>query len=299
MEASARVIAEAIAAASAEAGIELDGGPIAPTGVFCLAGADFPVDDLRIARALGHYGWTGRTIVRNDTFAVLRAGTDTAWGVAVVCGAGMNCIGLAPDGRTVRFPALGELSGDWAPGGGWVGRRALGAALRARDGRGPRTELEHSLPAHFGMSRPAAVMEAIYQGRLDDDRLLEAAPLVFRAASAGDRVARGILDEMADEVVAWAVAAIRKLRLASRPTDMILGGGMFRPDDPALLERIRDGVARAAPRAEVRKLEGPPVVGAALLGLDDIGGSARAAARLRSSLSFDRLDGTRRSRGAR
>ena len=297
MEGSARVIGAAVRAACVQAGIDGDGGPVASIGVYCLAGADFPIDDQRIARTFGRSGWTPRTIVRNDTFAVLRAGTDAGWGVAVVCGAGMNCVGLGPDGRMVRFPALGELSGDWAAGGSWVGRRALGAALRGRDGRGPRTVLERTVPEHFGMSRPTAVMRAIHLGRLDDGRLLELPPLVFEAAAAGDDAARGILDRQAEEVVVWAVAALRRLRLASRPADVILGGGMFRPDDVPFLRRIEAGVAAAAPRAVVRKLQAPPVVGAALIGLDAAGSGRTSAARLRASLSFDRLDGRGRRAG--
>jgi len=34
-----------------------------------------------------------------------------ALALAVVCGAGINCIGIAPDGRQARFPALGEITG--------------------------------------------------------------------------------------------------------------------------------------------------------------------------------------------
>src|SRR5437867_12208827 len=103
----------------------VDSSPaIAALGVFCLAGADIPIDDRRIAAELEGQGWTRKTIVRNDTFAVLRAGTDRKWGVAVVCGTGMNCAGVGPDGRSVRFPSFGELSGDRAHGGGWLGRSA-------------------------------------------------------------------------------------------------------------------------------------------------------------------------------
>ncbi len=151
---------------------------LATNGVYCVAGADLPADDRRIEGQLAAQGWTARTMVRNDTFAVLRAGTDRSWGVAVVCGTGMNCAGIGPDGRSVRFPSFGELSGDRAHGGGWLGRAALGAAIRARDGRGPRTELEHLVPKHFRMSRPTAGMEAVYPGRLDYPRLRAAAPLV-------------------------------------------------------------------------------------------------------------------------
>ena len=162
---------EAIRRACLDGGLDPEARPVADVGVLCLAGADLPLDDRRIAKFVAGLGYTTTSEVRNDTFAVLRAGTDRGWGVAMVVGAGMNCAGVGPDGKVVRFPALGELSGDEASGGGWIGMRALGAAIRARDGRGPRTELERLVPAHFGLSRPASVMEAMYVGRIDQERV--------------------------------------------------------------------------------------------------------------------------------
>jgi len=70
----------AIKTASSAFGIEPDGKPLAEIGVFCLAGADLPVDERRIHGQLAARGWTTRTLVRNDTLAVLRAGTDRGWG---------------------------------------------------------------------------------------------------------------------------------------------------------------------------------------------------------------------------
>ena len=264
-------------------------GTAATVGVFCLAGADLPLDDRRITAELARHEWARRTIVRNDTFAVLRAGTDRKWGVAVVCGTGMNCAGVAPDGRSVRFPSFGELSGDRAHGGGWLGRSALGAAIRARDGRGPRTLLEQLVPAYFGMSRPTAVMEAVYVGKLSDSRLNEVAPLVFKAAAEKDRVAQQMIDEMADEIVANAGAAIRRLHLSRSDVHVVLGGGVLRAAGPDLLERISAGIRASAPRAEVRRLEAPPLVGAALIGLDALRASPQARQRLRAKLTHRRL----------
>ena len=58
-----------------------------------------------------------------------------------------------PDGRTARLDALGAFSGDWG-GGTDVGWAAVAAAVRDRDGRGPRTSLARIVPAHFGPSLP-------------------------------------------------------------------------------------------------------------------------------------------------
>lgn len=291
-------VAGAVLAAAADAGMAPDAG-LARAGVYCLAGADFPADVRRIGRDLGIRAWTERLLVLNDTFAVLRAGTDRGWGVAVVCGAGMNCAGVAPDGRTVRFPALGPLSGDLAAGGEWVGLAALAAAVRAGDGRGPRTALERLVPEHFGHRQAMTVSRAIHRGRLDGGRLVELPPVVFAAAGAGDAVARAILDRVADEVVAMATAAIRRLRLRRSDVDVVLGGGMFRSGDGPFLERVRAGVAETAPRAGVRPLRSPPVLGAALIGLAEVGASGRAMARLRASLTDLRVGGVPAAPGAR
>src|SRR5881227_616582 len=54
--------------------------------------------------------------------------------------------GRGPDGRQIRFPALGAITGDW--GGGYdVGLAGVSSAARSEDGRGPRTSLEWAVPA--------------------------------------------------------------------------------------------------------------------------------------------------------
>src|SRR5215213_6450548 len=138
------------AAACDDAGLPADGRPLAEVGVWCLAGVDLPADDRALGPAVAGRRWARRVLLHNDVFAVLRAGCRRAWGVGVVLGAGINCVGVAPDGREVRFAAIGELSGDWG-GGRDVGVAAVGAALRGEDCRGPRTTLTRLLPDWFGL----------------------------------------------------------------------------------------------------------------------------------------------------
>jgi N-acetylglucosamine kinase-like BadF-type ATPase len=279
-----------VAVACGAGGLDPDERPIAQVGVWCLAGLDLPADDAIMEPEIAGRGWSRDTVLRNDTFAVLRAGTERTWGVGVVVGAGMNCAGVAPGGAQARFPALGPLSGDWG-GGHLLGVAAVGAALRAEDGRGPATSLQRLVPEHFGLPSVLAVVEAIYLQRIDEGRVLELPPLVFAAAAAGDRAAAELVGRQADEVVIMATAAIRRLGLAGRDPDVVLGGGIFRGEDPAFLERIRAGITEVAPAARLRRLAAPPVVGAALLGLDQLGAPPEAAARLRASLTHQRLTG--------
>jgi N-acetylglucosamine kinase-like BadF-type ATPase len=248
-----------------------------------IAGVDFPEEEAELQRALASRGWAAATHVANDTFAVLRAGTECGWGVAITCGAGINCVGVAPDGRHVRFPALGPITGDW--GGGYdVGMAGLSAAARSEDGRGPSTRLERLVPAHFGEETPLAVAHAIHVGRIPQRRVLELAPVVLRAA-AGDAVAASIRGRLVDELVALVRATVTRLELQAEQVDVVVGGGLMRGADSELLGRIESGLRRIGPRLVLRRTSAPPIVGAALLGLDAIGADADAQARLRAELS--------------
>ena len=263
-------------------------GPIARIGAFCLAGADTPGDIRRLARAIGRRGLVADVLVRNDADAALRAGAPDGWGVVLVCGEGFNCLGVDPHGRAVRLPALGEISGDWGGGHG-LGTAALAAALRGRDGRGPRTALEAAVPAHFGLRRPLDVTYAIYGGRLAERRLGELAPVVFAVARSGDVVARGIADHLADELAGAAVATIRRLRLVRAAVPIVLSGGVFQAEDPDFHARLWARILAGVPRAQIARLRVPPVVGAALLGLDRLMAPTAAGDRLRIELTEARL----------
>ena len=281
-------VLDAVAAASVDAGLSADRMPVAQLGVYCLAGADFPVDDRRIDRWLRIREVTDERLVRNDTFAVLRAGTDRDWGVGVVCGYGINCSGVAPDGRITRFPAVGPISGDWG-GGNDIGEAGLWHAIRSEDGRGPKTELQLTIPACLGYRRPFQVLTALHTGKLDVDRIAQLPPVVFETAARGDATARSIINRQADEVVALATTAIRRLRMTRLDVDVVLGGGIFRNDDAAFFERIRDGIAQVAPAATITVLSDPPVIGAAQLGLDRVGATRAAHVRARAALTHERL----------
>lgn len=266
---------------------------VADIAVGCLAGADYPSDVRLLRRAIERQGFATRTLVFNDTFAALRAGTHRPWGVALICGQGINGAAVAPDGRTARFDGLGPISGDWG-GGGAVGEAALGAAVRAQDGRGRRTQLARLVPAHFGLRSPAAVTRAIYQGRIAESSVSELSPLVFEAAGAGDAVARDIVWRLADELAAMASALIRRLRMRRADVEVVLAGGLFRADDPPFYERIEAGIQAVAPAARLVRLTAPPVLGAALVGLDHLppraAASPAAETRIRAALEGWRPD---------
>ncbi len=278
-----------------QAGLSRGNGAVAEVAALTLAGADFPDEEAALTAAVQARGWSTRTVVLNDTFAVLRAGTDEGWGVAIVCGSGINCVGVSPDGDHVRFPSLGAISGDW--GGGYdIGLAGAWAAARSEDGRGPKTALERSVPAHFGLATPFELALAIHRGEIPQRRVTELAPLVF-AEAADDPVAAEIVERLANELVAIARATIVRLDLADRPTHVLLGGGIIQRNHALLVPLVEAGLRELGPQIAVHASSSPPIVGAALLGLDALYATPVARARLRSELG-ERFDNLAESKAA-
>jgi hypothetical protein len=118
--------------------------------------------------------------------------------------------------------------------------------------------------------------------------MVELAPLVMATAGL-DAVARSIVDRLIEEIVASARAAVRRLGFAE--TEVLVGGGLMRSADDSLLARIAAGLG---PGLTLRRTSAPPIVGAALLGLDDVGANPAAQQRLRKELgaAVERLETT-------
>ncbi len=268
--------------ARARAGLGRLERPFAATAQILLAGVDLPEEVSAIRAGIERRNWSERLVIDNDMPALLRSGTERGWGVAVVCGTGINCLGLAPDGAAARFLSFGPVSGDWG-GGRDIGLAALAAAVRAADGRGPATLLEHAVPEHFELGDPLEVARAVHLEEMSMVSLNELAPIVL-AVCDEDAVAAGIVQRLVDEVIAFATAALRRLEVTEADPDVVLGGRVLRAVSPGGLEAIARGVAQVAPDARVVVARSEPIVGAALLGLDAIGADHGAKARARGEL---------------
>jgi N-acetylglucosamine kinase-like BadF-type ATPase len=294
LEEAMRRLGEIVQAVAVQVGRPADGGPVARHTSACLAGADLPEEETMLTAAIGRQGWSRTAAVANDTFAVLRTGLtpgegEPPWGIAVTCGAGINCVGVAPDGRTTRFLAFGALSGDWGGGLG-LGQAAIWHAIRAEDGRGEPTELRAAVPAFYRLRSMHEVAVAFHLDKLGEDDLIRLPAVLFATAEAGDAVALSVIERQAEEIATMAVTAINRLDLAEiretahpRGIPVVLGGGVLEARSPLLTGAITRRLAERAPAAVVRIVDAPPVTGAALLGLDHLAAGPTAQARLRSS----------------
>ena len=101
-------------------------------------------------------------------------------------------------------------------------------------------------------------------------------------------MAVAVVSRLADEISVMAITAMRRLGLTGLATPVILGGGVITARNPLLMSGITRQLTEAAPAAEVRVIDVPPVAGAALLGLDQVNAAPAAAARLRAAYGIAR-----------
>ena len=235
-----------------------------------LAGADLPEDFEMLQPALEQLRLGRRVDLRNDTQVALRAGTHQPWGVVVICGSGFNAAGRGPDGREIRWPGLGWISGDWA-GGRAIAHEMVRMVMRAADGRGVPTLLTELVLDALHQPSPYELMRALYNQQIDAKHVLYLVPLVFQAALRGDQVAQELIIRVGEELGTSAAAIIAGLAMQELDVEVVLGGSVFKGEGPLLLDTIRQRVHRTAPSAVLVRPTFEPVVGAVLLGLEAAG----------------------------
>lgn len=157
-------------------------------------------------------------------------------GIVVIAGTGSNALGEDAAGRQARAGGHGFLLGDEGSGW-WIGREAVRAALRDRDGLGPATALTARVEAAFGTLDGAVA--GLHADPTDRTLLSRLTRPVADAAADGDEVAAATLDRAADELAALAGAVRRRLAAPSGgdaagglPVAML--GGVF------AIERLRE-----------------------------------------------------------
>ncbi|HEU4424127.1 MAG TPA: BadF/BadG/BcrA/BcrD ATPase family protein [Pilimelia sp.] len=286
VDGSIALLDELIGQARAVAGLAPD-AELARAEIY-LAGADLPVEVDVLTKAVADAGWAREHRVDNDTFALLRAGTDDLDAVAVVCGAGINCVGRTADGRSARFPALGKITGDWG-GGHHLAWLALWHAARGEDGRGPATALSPAVAAFFDRTTVEEVGAGLHLGEIPQDRVGQLTGVLFAVAADGDLVARRVVMRQAEEVVGLVRVAAGRLNLLGSEFTVVFGGGVLTARHPLLHDAVGAGIRTCAPHARITVLSEPPVAGAALLALDALGASPAAGAALRAALTLPRL----------
>jgi N-acetylglucosamine kinase-like BadF-type ATPase len=139
-------------------------------------------------------------------------------GAVLAAGTGAVAVGVGADGTVTLVDGWGQWLGDEG-GGAWVGREALRAVVRARDGRAGSTALTAAARRRFG---DLAALPATLAADGNPAAATAAfAPDVVAAADAGDDVALAVLRRAAAALAETTCAAVRACGV---PTAAVVGG---------------------------------------------------------------------------
>lgn len=229
-----------------------------------MAGVDRPGEDTVVRSLLRRMGFRGNAVVVNDAIIAIAAATDDGVGVVVIAGTGSIAYGVDRLGKTARAGGLGPMLADEGSGG-WIGHRALLAAVRAAEGRAEPTGLKDAVFQALSVGSLSDLPAMAYGGGLTRERLAELTPTVIRVAQAGDAVASRILDDAAVELASTARAVVRQLNFEDAPYPLVLSGGLFTG-----LPSFADLVARKADLKDATPvlLTRDPAEGALKMALD-------------------------------
>jgi len=258
-------LAEAVGAARLAAG-----DPPLAAACWGMAGLDRE-EDLQILQGIAATLLPGLPVqIVNDAEIALAGGTGgRREGVVVIAGTGSIAVGVDANGRKARAGGWGHTLGD--EGSGFdLGHRALNAATRAQDGRGPETSLVDKLSTAIGVPDLEGLAHRVYLENWAAPEVAALAPVVLEAAEEGDQVAQGIVDAAAHELALAAVVVIRGLEMQGQVFEVVLSGGIFH-GSARMVEAVRREVAAFASEADVHLPRNEPVLGAAWMALQAAG----------------------------
>jgi len=232
---------------------------------FGVAGYDWPSEAQITTETIRSLGLNAPFTFVNDAVPGLVAGAEEGWGVVVVSGTGSNCRGWDREHkREGRVTGHGVLMGEGA-GGTELLHRSMQLIGYAWSKRGPMTALADAIVKYIG----AKDLEDLMRGYTTYEFEIgaEAAPIVFRVAEEGDPVAQELIHWAGCELGEMANAVIRQLEFENLAFDVVMTGSMFE-GGARLIKPMRETIHKLAPKARLVRLTAPPVLGAAMLGME-------------------------------
>ena len=234
---------------------------------FGVAGCDFPSDREPHLQVIASLGLACPVEVVNDGMNGLLAGAMRGIGVNVTAGSSNNCRGRGKNGEEGRIVGNGIAFGEF--GGAYeIAARGLQMVNYAWIKRIPATALTQIYVQATGARDEMDLMEGLSNSRYHLFPYL--AVNVIEAARQGDVAACDVV-EWAGEELGWlAVSVARQIEMQDDEVEIIQSGSVFEAGE-LLTKPMRELVLKHCPKARLIRLDGPPVVGAVILGMEQTG----------------------------
>lgn len=235
-----------------------------------LAGVDYDGYGAEPMLALFQEFGFQRCLVYGDTVIAHTAAFGGGPGIVAIAGTGSSVLGVDASGRCAKVGGWGPVYGNEASAQ-WISHRALQAAARAYDGRGPSTMLLDAFLQTLRISNFRDSLSWIYGPRAEDIPSL--CNVVSDCAVSGDPVAGSLFEDAATELVEGVMTAANRLHFEDFSIPISYQGGVVE-HCPLLITSMKRKLAEAMPQAIVQAPRAKPVVGAYLLACHELGWKA-------------------------
>ena len=233
---------------------------------FGAAGYDFISDREQHLQAIAALGLNCPVEVVNDGVNGLLAGATRGVGVNVTAGSSNNCRGRNRHGREGRIVGNGAPFGEYG-GAIEIVQRGLQLVNYAWIKRIPPTALTKIYLEALGARDEMDLMEGLSN---DQYHLFPFLALeVIQSARQGDPAACGIMEWAGAELGWLAVSVARQIEMENEEVEIIQSGSVFEAGR-IIMQPMQEIVLRHLPGARIIRLDGPPVVGAVILGMEQV-----------------------------
>jgi N-acetylglucosamine kinase-like BadF-type ATPase len=234
---------------------------------FGVAGYDFPSDREAHLQMISKLELSCPVEVVNDGVNGLLAGATRGIGVNVTAGSSNNCRGRNRNGKIGRIVGNGTTFGEEG-GAIEIVQRGLQLVNHAWIRRIAPTVLTQVYINAVGAKNEMDLMEGVSNGRY---RLFSRLALqVADAARHGDSAALEVMQWAGSELGWLAVAVARQIEMEDDDVEIIQSGSVFEAGE-LIVGPMREIVLQHCPKAKLIRLDGPPVVGAVILGMEHVG----------------------------
>ncbi len=242
-------------------------GQISAAG-FGISGYDWPSERQPTLATIAQLGLACPVEAVNDAVLGLLAGSREGWGITVVSGTGCNCGGWDRERKkTGRVTGNGAGMGE-AAGASELVWQALRAVAYEWTRRGPATSLSPAFIEYVNAQSLEDLLDGLNTERYRIDA--SAAKLVFDKAREGDAAALGVVQWAGRELGELVAAVVHQLEFEATIFDLVMVGSMFR-GGPLLVDAMQQRVHATAPGARLVPFTKPPVIGAVILGMHQVG----------------------------
>jgi N-acetylglucosamine kinase-like BadF-type ATPase len=234
---------------------------------FGVAGYDFLSEREDHLKAVAPLELSCPLEIINDGANGLISGTSHGIGVNVTAGSGVNCRGRGRNGNEGRIVGNGVEFGEY---GG-----AIEIVYRARQfvnyawiRRIPPTKLTNVFLRATGAKDEADLMEGLSHNYLHV--FPKMAIEIMNAAREGDQAALEVVRWSGEELGWLAVSVARQIEMENEEVEIVQSGSVFEAGE-LIIAPMREVIMQQVPKATLVRLDGPPVVGPLMLGMQMAG----------------------------